>query len=50
MIGAQILPSENAVREAGEEFDDQLTKTEASKRIDERQERTACSQNAAAGW
>ena len=40
MTGAQASYLQTLCEEAGEEFDDSLTKAEASKRIDELQERT----------
>jgi Protein of unknown function (DUF3072) len=40
MTGPQASYLETLAREAGEEFDDGMTKAEASKRIDELQERT----------
>ena len=40
MTGAQASYLQTLSDEAGEPFDDQLTKAEASKRIDELQERT----------
>jgi uncharacterized damage-inducible protein DinB len=40
MTGAQASYLKTLCEEAGEEFDDSLTKAEASKRIDELQERT----------
>ena len=40
MTGAQASYLETLSREAGEEFDPSLTKAEASRRIDELQERT----------
>jgi uncharacterized damage-inducible protein DinB len=40
MTGAQASYLRTLSREAGEEFDESLTKAEASKRIDELQERT----------
>jgi hypothetical protein len=47
MTGAQASYLKTLCEEAGEEFDDQLTKAEASKRIDELQERTGRGQKAA---
>jgi uncharacterized damage-inducible protein DinB len=49
MTGAQASYLKTLCEEAGEEFDDQLTKAEASKRIDELQERTGRGQKSAAG-
>ena len=40
MTGAQASYLETLSREAGEEIDESLTKAEASKKIDELQERT----------
>ena len=40
MTDAQRSYLETLCREAGEEFDERLTKAEASKRIDERRERS----------
>ena len=40
MTGAQASYLKTLCEEAGEEFEDSLTKAEASKRIDELQERT----------
>ncbi|MBW3573827.1 MAG: DUF3072 domain-containing protein [Actinobacteria bacterium] len=40
MTGAQASYLETLSREAGEEFDPSLTKAQASRRIDELQERT----------
>ena len=40
MTGAQASYLKTLSEEAGEEFDDSLTKAEASKRIDELQEKT----------
>ncbi len=40
MTGAQASYLETLSREAGEEFDPSLTKADASRRIDELQERT----------
>ncbi|MFO0790946.1 MAG: DUF3072 domain-containing protein [Pirellulales bacterium] len=40
MTGAQASYLKTLSEEAGEEFDDQLTKAEASKRIDELQHKT----------
>ncbi|MDP9071772.1 MAG: DUF3072 domain-containing protein [Actinomycetota bacterium] len=40
MTGAQASYLETLAREAGEDFDQTLTKAEASRRIDELQERT----------
>ena len=48
MTGAQASYLKTLCEEAGEEFDDQLTKAEASKRIDELQERTGRGQTSAA--
>jgi hypothetical protein len=45
MTGAQASYLRTLSREAGEEFDEQLTKAEASKRIDELQERTGRGQD-----
>ena len=47
MTGAQSSYLKTLCEEAGEEFEDQLTKAEASKRIDELQERTGRGHNAA---
>ena len=40
MTGAQASYLQTLAREAGEEFDENLTKAEASKRIEELQEKT----------
>ena len=40
MTGAQASYLQTLAREAGEEFDERLTKAEASKRIEELQEKT----------
>jgi hypothetical protein len=40
MTGPQASYLQTLTREAGEEFDDELTKAEASKRIDELQDKT----------
>ncbi len=40
MTGAQASYLQTLAQEAGEEFDESLTKAEASKRIDELQEKT----------
>ncbi len=45
MTGPQASYLETLSREAGEEFDETLTKAEASKRIDELQERTGRGQS-----
>jgi hypothetical protein len=42
MTGPQISYLQTLCREAEEEFDPSLTKTEASKKIDELQARTGC--------
>jgi hypothetical protein len=47
MTGAQASYLKTLCEEAGEEFDDSLTKAEASKRIDELQERTGRGQASA---
>ena len=47
MTGAQASYLKTLCEEAGEEFDDQLTKAEASKRIDDLQDRTGRGRNAA---
>ena len=46
MTGAQASYLKTLCEEAGEAFDDQLTKAEASKRIDALQERTGRGRNA----
>ena len=48
MTGAQASYLKTLCEEAGEEFDDSLTKAEASKRIDELQEKTGRGQQASA--
>jgi uncharacterized damage-inducible protein DinB len=48
MTGAQASYLKTLCEEAGEEFDDGLTKAEASKRIDELQEKTGRGQQNAA--
>jgi uncharacterized damage-inducible protein DinB len=48
MTGAQASYLKTLCEEAGEEFDDGLTKAEASKRIDELQEKTGRGQQAGA--
>ena len=48
MTGAQASYLKTLCEEAGEEFDDGLTKAEASKRIDELQEKTGRGQQSAA--
>jgi hypothetical protein len=48
MTGAQASYLKTLCEEAGEEFDDSLTKAEASKRIDELQEKTGRGQQNAA--
>lgn len=45
MTGAQASYLRTLSEEAGEEFDENLTKAEASKRIDELQERTGRGRN-----
>ena len=40
MTGPQASYLQTLTREAGEEFDDELTKAEASKKIDELQDKT----------
>ena len=48
MTGAQASYLETLSQEAGEEFDPGLTKAEASKRIDELQEKTG--RGSGGGW
>ncbi len=45
MTGAQASYLQTLAREAGEEFDENLTKAEASKRIEELQEKTGRGQS-----
>jgi hypothetical protein len=47
MTGAQASYLKTLCEEAGEKFEDQLTKAEASKRIDELQDKTGRGRNAA---